>query len=223
MDPLAREGYRVNIRLIEHLAAFTILGYIAAEWAWARRTDMETNFPHFCRWELSHSATRVLVTLSRLRGQLPAAHDRHRWRGCSGASSIIFSGITSASCWGVRRYPSQHPYQHGTGLIDSLTQPNRVLNDNLEGPRIGKPLFVVSCRLPPEVPSTLDHEEIAGRNRYVHLRENTNSLRRIKCFAMLGSKAALCRSYLARKRRLRQNFINLNRTFAALRVTVPIC
>jgi len=32
MDPLAGEDIRVNIRLIEHLAAFTVLGYIAAEW-----------------------------------------------------------------------------------------------------------------------------------------------------------------------------------------------
>ena len=32
MDPLAQEDIRVNIRLIEHLAAFTILGYIVAEW-----------------------------------------------------------------------------------------------------------------------------------------------------------------------------------------------
>lgn len=32
LDPLAHEDIRVNIRLIEHLAAFTILGYLAAEW-----------------------------------------------------------------------------------------------------------------------------------------------------------------------------------------------
>jgi VanZ family protein len=32
LDPLAQEDIRVNIRLIEHLAAFTVLGYIAAEW-----------------------------------------------------------------------------------------------------------------------------------------------------------------------------------------------
>ena len=31
-DPLAQEDIRVNIRLIEHLAAFTVLGYMLAEW-----------------------------------------------------------------------------------------------------------------------------------------------------------------------------------------------
>jgi len=32
VDPLAQEKIQVNVRLLEHLAAFTVLGYITAEW-----------------------------------------------------------------------------------------------------------------------------------------------------------------------------------------------
>jgi glycopeptide antibiotics resistance protein len=45
MDPLAREDIRVNIRLIEHLAAFTILGYIAAEWHGRAELSWRRDFP----------------------------------------------------------------------------------------------------------------------------------------------------------------------------------
>ena len=45
MDPLAREDIRVNIRLIEHLAAFTILGYIAAEWRGRAELSWGLDFP----------------------------------------------------------------------------------------------------------------------------------------------------------------------------------
>lgn len=45
MDPLAREDIRVNIRLIEHLAAFTVLGYIAAEWRGRAELSWGRDFP----------------------------------------------------------------------------------------------------------------------------------------------------------------------------------
>ena len=45
MDPLAREDIRVSIRLIEHLAAFTILGYIAAEWRGRAELSWGRDFP----------------------------------------------------------------------------------------------------------------------------------------------------------------------------------
>jgi len=45
MNPLAREDIRVNIRLIEHLAAFTILGYIAAEWRGRAELSWGRDFP----------------------------------------------------------------------------------------------------------------------------------------------------------------------------------
>jgi VanZ family protein len=45
MDPLAREDIRVNIHLIEHLAAFTILGYIAAEWRGRAELSWSRDFP----------------------------------------------------------------------------------------------------------------------------------------------------------------------------------
>ena len=45
MNPLAREDIRVNIRLIEHLAAFTILGYIAAEWRGRAELTWRRDFP----------------------------------------------------------------------------------------------------------------------------------------------------------------------------------
>ena len=45
MDPLAREDIRVNIRLIEHLAAFTVLGYIAAEWRGRAELSWRHDFP----------------------------------------------------------------------------------------------------------------------------------------------------------------------------------
>jgi VanZ family protein len=45
MDPLAREDIRVNISLIEHLAAFTVLGYIAAEWRGRAELSWGRDFP----------------------------------------------------------------------------------------------------------------------------------------------------------------------------------
>ena len=45
LDPLAQEDIRVNIRLIEHLAAFTILGYIAAEWRGRAELSWRQDFP----------------------------------------------------------------------------------------------------------------------------------------------------------------------------------
>lgn len=45
MDPLAREDIRVNIRLIEHLAAFTVLGYIIAEWHGRTELSWSRDFP----------------------------------------------------------------------------------------------------------------------------------------------------------------------------------
>jgi glycopeptide antibiotics resistance protein len=45
MDPLAREDIRVNIRLIEHLAAFTVLGYMAAEWHGRAELSWGRDFP----------------------------------------------------------------------------------------------------------------------------------------------------------------------------------
>lgn len=45
IDPLAREKIRVNIRLIEHLAAFTVFGYIAAEWHGRAELSLRRDFP----------------------------------------------------------------------------------------------------------------------------------------------------------------------------------
>jgi hypothetical protein len=45
MDPLAQANIRVNIRLIEHLAAFTVLGYIAAEWRGRAELAWRRDFP----------------------------------------------------------------------------------------------------------------------------------------------------------------------------------
>lgn len=45
MGPLVQEKIRVNIRLIEHLAAFTILGYIAAEWRGRAELSWGRDFP----------------------------------------------------------------------------------------------------------------------------------------------------------------------------------
>jgi len=45
MDPLAQEDIRVNIRLIEHLAGFTVLGYIAAEWRGRAELSWRRDFP----------------------------------------------------------------------------------------------------------------------------------------------------------------------------------
>jgi len=45
MDPLAQENIHVNIRLIAHLAAFTVLGYIAAEWRGRAELSWGRDFP----------------------------------------------------------------------------------------------------------------------------------------------------------------------------------
>jgi len=45
MVPLAQANLRVNIRLIEHLAAFTVLGYVAAEWRGRAELSWRRDFP----------------------------------------------------------------------------------------------------------------------------------------------------------------------------------
>ena len=45
IDPSAQEDIRVNIRLIEHLAAFTVLGYIASEWRGRTELAWRRDFP----------------------------------------------------------------------------------------------------------------------------------------------------------------------------------
>ncbi|HEX6270347.1 MAG TPA: VanZ family protein [Anaerolineales bacterium] len=45
MDARAHEDIRVNIRLIEHLAAFTVLGYISAEWHGRAEVSWRHDFP----------------------------------------------------------------------------------------------------------------------------------------------------------------------------------
>jgi hypothetical protein len=45
MDHVPLDDIRVNIRLIEHLAAFTVLGYILAEWRGRAELSLGRDFP----------------------------------------------------------------------------------------------------------------------------------------------------------------------------------
>lgn len=45
LDPRAQDDIKVNIRLIEHLAAFTVLGYILAEWHGRAELSWRRDFP----------------------------------------------------------------------------------------------------------------------------------------------------------------------------------
>jgi len=46
-DPLAQEDIHVNVRLLEHLAAFSVLGYIAAEWRGRAELSWRQDLPRF--------------------------------------------------------------------------------------------------------------------------------------------------------------------------------
>ena len=86
MDPLAREDIRVNIRLIEHLAAFTVLGYIAAEWRGRAELSWGRDFPQLLLVGIVSALVLEISSRvsSRAGRQLPAAHDRYLWRTVRG-------------------------------------------------------------------------------------------------------------------------------------------
>jgi len=61
LDPLAGEDIRINIRLIEHLAAFTILGYIAAEWRGRAELSWRRDSPRLLRVGMFSAVTLEIL------------------------------------------------------------------------------------------------------------------------------------------------------------------